>query len=45
MKVFLVTVNGEVAPCTINRGTIRPTIKGGYRILLLANKQKRKENK
>jgi len=44
MKVFLVTVKGEVVPCTINRGTIRPTIKGGYRILLLANKQKGNKN-
>ena len=47
MKVFLVTVKGEAIPCTINvrKGTIRPTIKGGYRILRLANKQKRKEDK
>jgi len=42
MEVFLVTVKGEAIPCTINvrKGTIRPTIKGGYRILRLANKQK-----
>ena len=45
MKVFLVTVKGEAIPCTINRGKRRPTIKGGYRILRLANKQKRKEDK
>ena len=44
MKVFLVTVKGEAIPCTINRGKIRPTIKGGYRILRLANKQKGKTN-
>ena len=44
MKVFLVTVKGETVPCTINRGVIRPTIKGGYRILRLANKQKGNNN-
>ena len=41
MKVFLVTVKGETVPCTINRGVIRPTIKGGYRILRLANKERK----
>ena len=44
MKVFLVTSNGKAVPCTINRGVIRPTIKGGYRILRLANKQKGNKN-
>ena len=44
MKVFLVTAKGEAIPCIINKGKIRPTIKGGYRILRLANKKER-ENK
>ena len=44
MKVFLVTTKGEVIPCTINKGIIRPTIKGGYRILRLENKKKEKSN-
>ena len=45
MKIFLVTIKGEVIPCTINKGVIRPTIKGGYRILRLANnKIKEKSN-
>jgi hypothetical protein len=42
MKIFLVTAKGKVVPCTINKGVIRPTIKGGYRILRLANKKKGK---
>ena len=41
MKIFLVTVKGETIPCTINKGVIRPTIKGGYRILRLANKERK----
>jgi len=40
MRVFIVTIKGEIIPCTINKKVIRPTIKGGYRILRLANKHK-----
>ena len=40
MKVFIVTIKGDIIPCTINKQTIRPTVKGGYRVLRLANKHK-----
>jgi len=40
MRVFIVTIEGEIIPCTINKKVIRPTIKGGYKILRLANKKK-----
>ena len=42
MKVLLVTDKGVVVPCTINKKVIRPTIKGGYKILRLANEKKTK---
>ena len=45
MKVFIVTANGKIVPCTINRGVIRPTIKGGYRILRLAYEGKETNGK
>jgi hypothetical protein len=44
MKVFLVTDNGVIVPCTIKKNVIRPTVKGGYKILRLANENKTKVN-
>jgi len=44
IKVFIVTDKGKVVPCSINKGVIRPTIKGGYRILRLAHERKEKQN-
>ena len=45
MKVFLVTNKGVIVPCTIKKKVIRPTIKGGYKILRLANENKTKREK
>ena len=33
MKIFIVTDRGTVIPCTLNKNVLRPTVKGGYRIL------------
>ena len=41
MRVFLVTVKGIAVPCTIKKSVIRPTVKGGYRILRLENERKK----
>ena len=41
MRVFLVTVKGIAVPCTIKNNVIRPTVKGGYRILRLENERKK----
>jgi len=43
MRVFIVTIEGEIIPCTINKKVIGPTIKGGYKILRLANKKRRSD--
>ena len=40
MQVFLVTTKGIAVPCTIKNNVIRPTVKGGYRILCLENKRR-----
>ena len=44
MQVFLVTTKGIAVPCTIKNNVIRPTVKGGYRILRLENKRRLKWN-
>jgi len=38
----MVTVKGVVVPCTSVKDVIRPTVKGGYRVLRLANKKEKK---
>ena len=42
MRVFLVTAKGIAVPCTIKNNMIRPTVKGGYRILRLESKRRLK---
>ena len=38
-RVFLVTVKGIAVPCTIKKGHISSTVRGGYNILRLANEK------